>query len=70
MAEPTRIVTGPRGSAHVYGPKVWSAAVTAGIPRMSCPWCREVLIPASRAHDLATWLELRKRWVVVEAVLV
>lgn len=70
MPEPIRIVTGPRGSAHVYGPKVWSAAMSAAIPRMNCPWCRQVLIPADRAYDLVTWLELRKRWVVVEAVLV
>jgi hypothetical protein len=70
MAEAARIVTGPRGSAHVYGEKVWSAAVAAGIPRMNCPRCREVLIPANRAQDLATWLELHKRWAVVEAVLV
>lgn len=70
LADHVRIVTGPKGSAHVYGKKVWSSAVAAGIPRMACPRCRETLIPANRAQDLATWLELRKRWVLVEAVLV
>lgn len=65
-----RIEIGTKHSAHVYGDKVWAQAVAARIPHALCPWCRVLIIPADRAQDLATFLELRHRSVIVDAVLV
>lgn len=65
-----RIEIGPRNTAHVYGEQAWGLTVSADVPRMRCPYCRALTIPANRAQDLATFLELRKRPVAVTAVLV
>jgi hypothetical protein len=66
----TRIEIGTRHTAHVFGNKVWAQAVAAHIPHARCPWCRELIVPANRAQDLATHLELRGKPVVVASVLI
>lgn len=66
----TRIEIGPRHTAHVYGgDKMWAQTIAAHIPHARCPWCRTLIIPASRAQDFATHLELRGKPVTVSAVL-
>jgi hypothetical protein len=65
-----RIELGPRHTAHVYGEKAWALTVAACLPHMRCPYCRALTIPANRAQDLATFLELRNRAVTVDAVLI
>lgn len=68
--ESVRIEIGPKRTAHVFGPQAWNLADAAQIPHMRCARCRALTIPANRAQDLATFLELRNRAVVVDAVLV
>ncbi len=69
MPEPIRIEIG-RKVAHIYGKGGTDACVRSGIPSMRCAYCKARIIPADRGPDLATFLELRERPVVVEAVLV
>jgi hypothetical protein len=64
------IEIGTRHTAHVFGPQAWNMADAAQVPRMRCPRCKAMTIPANRAQDLATFIELRGKPVVVDAVLV
>lgn len=68
--DPVRIEIGPRRTAHVFGPQARNHAEDAQIPHMRCASCRVMTIPANRAQDLATFIELRNRPVIVDAVLV
>ena len=70
MKKGVRIEIGPKRTAHVYGDRAWKDATSAGIPHMKCPQCRALLIPADRAQDFATYLEIRKQPVSVTAVLI
>ena len=65
-----RIEIGPRHTAHVYGAQAWNFTIAACLPHMRCPQCKALTIPANRAQDLATFLELRNRGVIVDAVLI
>ena len=69
VTDPVHIEIGPRRTAHVFGPMAWQHAVNASIPHMRCYRCRALTIPANRAQDLATHIELLNRPVTVDSVL-